>query len=298
MSMIQPSSYYARPESGVWDYDYRRSTTYSQASTKPKRRSCHDWIFSSATNVHVALDRTSFTTYTPFKSYVLTVGEQKQVSVKGIGTVDLKIRRQPGSKESHIISLDKVLHIPSWLCNILSDIYFTPPTAFEHKWDEFGVKFCAKTSDGSQPWGFTENFCGLDKIVLSRNLQGRSPMLDDPEREVFAVNVSWPQSQRDKWNAILAKSEKKEAQLHEARMLRKQKSAEELMLAKDIKSGLSDMTTMTQGLRAASLDIRIDHRPELAELSTNRQMPLHEPQLRKSSLKGVSHIRGSFREIL
>jgi hypothetical protein len=73
---------------------------------------CHDWIFSSASNVRVAIDRSTFKTYSAFKSYVLTVPDGTPVKVRGIGTVELKIRRQPSNKESHYITLENVLHVP------------------------------------------------------------------------------------------------------------------------------------------------------------------------------------------
>lgn len=58
-------------------------------------------------------------------------------------------------------------------------------------------------------WGFTEEFCGLDRLVLARNVKGRSPMLEDPEREVFSVNVNFPQGQRDRWAAVVEEQEKR-----------------------------------------------------------------------------------------
>jgi hypothetical protein len=52
-------------------------------------------------------------------------------------------------------------------------------------------------------WGFTEEFCGLDRLMLARNVRGRSPMLEDPDREVFSINVKWPQGQMDRWEAFV-----------------------------------------------------------------------------------------------
>lgn len=58
-------------------------------------------------------------------------------------------------------------------------------------------------------WGFTEEFCGLDRLVLARSVKGRSPMLEDKEREVFSVNVKWPQGQRDRWEGFVGEWETK-----------------------------------------------------------------------------------------
>ncbi|KAK4938363.1 hypothetical protein LTR10_021162 [Elasticomyces elasticus] len=205
--IIQPSSYYSD----------RRGTVHGAQIKKPKKKQCYDWIFSTASNVHVATDRAAFKTYFAFKSYALTVADQSQVSVRGIGTVEKKIRRAAGSKESHTILLEDVLHIPDWLCNIVSDILFMPSTSYEHTWTEFGVNFFNRKGRTIKPWGYTENFCGLDRLVLAHNKQGRSPMLEDPDREVFSVNLTWPQSQKDKWNDFLAQAMKFEAERMEER---------------------------------------------------------------------------------
>ena len=189
------------------NHEYRRrSATTSEQPPKPRRhrRPCHDWIFSSASNVHVAVDRSSFKEYTSFRSYVLAVADQREVYVRGVGTVELNIRSHPASQECHVIELENVLHVPSWICNIFSDVYFSPPTSFEHTWTESGVCFMKRTEDGTlRSWGFTEEFCGLEKLALAKDHRGRSPMLEDKDREVFSINVSWPQGQADRFEASL-----------------------------------------------------------------------------------------------
>jgi len=180
--------------------------------TKPMARNrplynsipCYDWVFSSASNAHIAIDRSAFKTYTPFKSYVLTVADHRQILVKGIGSIDLDLRRKRGSRKCHTITLDNVLHAPGWMCNIFSDVYFEGNGEFEHSWGKDGVQFMKKRDECElRTWGFTEEFCGLDKLVLARNVRGRSPMLEDPDREVFSINVKWPQGQMDRWEAFV-----------------------------------------------------------------------------------------------
>lgn len=78
----------------------------------------------------IATDHASFRAYTPFKPQVLALGDQQKVPVLGIGTVMIKIRCQPASKDSHSITLKNVLYVPSWMCNVLSDVYFEPATVF------------------------------------------------------------------------------------------------------------------------------------------------------------------------
>ena len=152
--------------------------------------------------MHVAIDRASFKAYIPFESYVLTLADQHRVPVCGLGTVEFTIRRQPVSKDSHTIVLENVLNVPSWLCNIFSDVFFHPANSYLHNWTEFAVSFVKKKDGGSlRRWRFTEEFCGLERLVLAKGRKGRSPMLEDTEREVFSVNVTWPQGQWDQWEA-------------------------------------------------------------------------------------------------
>ena len=236
---------------------------------------CHDWIFSSASNAHIAIDRSAFKTYTSFKSYVLTVADGTQVKVCGIGTVELKIRRQPGSKEWHVVTLENVLHVPKWICNIFSDVYFEPIDAFEHTWTEFGVSFLRKEDHKLSYWGFTEGSLGLERLVLAKKLRGRSPMLEDKDREVWCVNLTWPQGQRDKWEAQLAAEEKR------------RHDREQMKLKREVQSGLTEMSAMagpTKTTPSVSLDLTREHRTGLADISANI-VHRRAPSNRGSSLK-------------
>ncbi|KEF54593.1 uncharacterized protein A1O9_09035 [Exophiala aquamarina CBS 119918] len=224
LATIQPISYYSKSDPSLAGFKHHRITSYAVPFKKSKKLQCHDWIFSTASNTHVAIDRASFKTYVSFTSYVLTVSDQRQVAVRGIGSVEIKIRRAAGSKEIHTIHLDNVLHVPDWMCNIFSDIFFTPDKDYEHTWTRFGVNFSKKEKAYSRPWGYTENFCGLDRLVLSKLPHGRSPMLEDPDREIFSISLNFPQSQNDKWNNALAAEVKKEATRYEKSLSKKQNS--------------------------------------------------------------------------
>lgn len=232
---IQPSSYY-------YTHNHRRATSYGLASKKPKKRQCYDWVFSTASNVHIAVDRAAFKTYIAFKSYVLTVSDQRQIQVRGIGTVELKLRREPGSRDHHTITLESVLHVPDWLCNVFSDVYFLPTSMYEHAWTESGVNFFVREEDTFKAWGYTESFCGLDRLVLSKNLQGHSPMLEDPDREVFSVNLTWPQSQKDKWHDLISGQMKKEIERLEKSATKKKHAEEEARSPGKENSGLVEST--------------------------------------------------------
>lgn len=245
---------------------------------------CHDWIFSAASNVHIAIDRSAYKTYTAFKSYVLKVADQTPVKVRGVGTIELKIRRQPGTKESHTITLENVLHVPKWICNVFSDVYFEPTDVFEHTWTDFGVSFLKKEDGYLKYWGFTEGFLGLERVVLAKKIRGRSPMLEDHDREVFSINLTWPQGQRDKWEAQLAADEQK------------RQARQEMKLKRDAMSDLTKVNTMASPCKTEpklSVDLQRGHRRGLADLSANI---IHRRGLsdRASSLKAATtRSRGS-----
>ncbi|RMZ84031.1 hypothetical protein DV737_g1304, partial [Chaetothyriales sp. CBS 132003] len=221
----------------------------------PTRKACYDWIFSSASNVHVAIDRTAFKDYVPFKSHVLTVSGQRAVIVKGIGRVELEIKRRRGSRDSHKIVLENVLHVPSWLCNIVSDVYFVPVNGYDHEWTGFNVSFRQKHGDTWQPWGYTENFCGLHRLVLSRRPRGRSPMLEDRDREVFSINVIWPQSQRDKWDDLAASRARKEEEAHEHRQILLAQEQELENRKQELKGSLDGGLSTVIGLKEGLPDV-------------------------------------------
>lgn len=306
----------------------RRSFRKLPKGKNHKKLPCYDWIFSSATNIHIAVDKSSFKTFTPFDSYILTVAGQQRVHVRGIGSVDLKIRCRPNGRDSRLISLDNVLYVPSWPCNIFSDCYFDPPHDFEHLWIDNGVCFSKKVHGRIKAWGYTESFCGLDRLVLSRKPRGRSPMLEDKEREVWSVNLRWPQSQRDKWQAFYNKELQRMAREHEAEIMAQQQKAEkkeftastELLLPKtqspknNLKSGspasvaklsvhsLSEKCmarVMARQVSVASLDLaQAGARMSLNEISRNVAIKT-DPESRVSSLKAkFSTERGLLKDFL
>ena len=51
-----------------------------------------------------------------------------------------------------------------------------------------------------QSWGYTTDFFGLDRLSVIAGHKGRSPMAEDKDREIFSVNLMWPQRQRDLWD--------------------------------------------------------------------------------------------------
>jgi len=303
---------------------------------RPKKLPCYDWIFSSATNIHIAIDKYWFKSFTPFDTYVLTVAGQRPVSIRGIGSVDLKIRCKQGSHQSRVIQLKNVLYVPSWTCNIFSDVYFDSSSEheFEHKWTQHGVSFTKKMGGKLKPWGYTESFCGLDRLVLSRKPHGRSPMLEDKEREVWSVNLNWPQSQRDKWDELVARELRRLAKEHEVEVLAQQQKVEqktalestELLISKNTdpknpnpklkstspspsaskipvksRSEKTLASVMARQVSAVSLDLKqAGARMSLNEISSNKTVTIKtDPENRVSSLKAsVNASRGLIKDFL
>jgi len=307
----------------------RRSFRKSSKEKHHRKVPCYEWIFSSGTNIHIAVDNSTFRTFTPFDSYVLTVAGQKPVLVKGIGSVDLKIRCKPNSRDHRVITLDNVLYVPSWMCNILSDCYFSSSREFEHNWSETGVCFTRNTNGKIKAWGYTETFCGLDQLVLSRKPRGRSPMLEDRDREIWSINLNWPQSQQDKWEVFCTKQLQRLAQEHEAEIIAQQQKSEiktfteptQLLLPKNQPSNPNLKTrspasvaklsvrsrsqngmarVMARQVSTASLDLeRSGARMSLNEISKNLAVK-RNPGIRVSSLKATFNTanRGLLKDFL
>ena len=309
--------------------DLARPRTKHVRHRKPP---CYDWIFSSGSNIHVAVDKFWFKSFTSFDTHVLTVSGQEAISVRGIGSVELKIRCKPNSHSSRAITLENVLYIPGWACNIFSDKYFDTnleeDSYFEHKWNSHGICFTKKTSGKIKPWGYTESFRGLDRLVLSRKPQGRSPMLEDTEREVWSINVNWPQSQQDKWKSFSEAEIQRLTKEHEEQMTIQQHKADkapftestELLLPKHSASvrhkGLP--TSMSKGsirsrsegnlakvmarqVSAAGHDLHhAGARMSLCELSNNRTITVkNDTEGKVNSLKATFNAnRGMLKDFL
>ena len=80
-----------------------------------------DWIWSNNSNVHVAKDRTWFTTLTEFNSQLID-GFKNCSKVLGVGNVELEVMTDvhgTGSNTHSTIVLKDVLFVPTATCNIL-----------------------------------------------------------------------------------------------------------------------------------------------------------------------------------
>ncbi|KAL9623231.1 MAG: hypothetical protein Q9160_002546 [Pyrenula sp. 1 TL-2023] len=184
---------------------------YAQQEEDEPEPLCSDWIFTSASNAHIAIDKGSFKKYTPFESYVLTVADKRHLSVRGIGCVELKVKRSAKSSESHTVLLENVLHVPEWVCNIFSDTFFDGGE-YAHLWTSEGAAFWEKKyvetqDEGAEEarlveWGYTHDLFGLEKLRVVEPSGGRSIITEEYDangKEIWCVNLAWPASQMMKW---------------------------------------------------------------------------------------------------
>ncbi|EUC50434.1 hypothetical protein COCMIDRAFT_81932 [Bipolaris oryzae ATCC 44560] len=86
---------------------------------------CPDWIFLDNSNVHVAKDRGWFMTYTPFNSYIKSslFCSPRYLPVLGVGTVRIPTKcssTQSGISNHSYLRLEQVLHVPGFICNVIS----------------------------------------------------------------------------------------------------------------------------------------------------------------------------------
>jgi hypothetical protein len=157
----------------------------------------------------------------------------------------------------------------------------SPSTPLSIPGQNLAQAFSSKKTTASSTGGFTEGFLGLERLVLGEILRGGSPMLEDTDREVFPVNLTWPQGQRDKWELHLAAEEKK----------RQDRLA--MKLRREAQSGLTmaSMTSPTKTMQK-SLDLKHEARSGLSLLSPNIMQ--RGPSDRTSSLKApTTRSRGS-----
>ncbi|KAL6835689.1 hypothetical protein J3E69DRAFT_319333 [Trichoderma sp. SZMC 28015] len=156
-----------------------------------------DWVYSNNSNVHICNDRRWFTELTPFKS---VAGE---VAVEGVGTVNLPVKRDPdmrGPQAHHVLRLTNVLYTPSSKFNILGQPIFELAPSLTLG-STLKTKGTLEGKDGNPIAFFSPNtplFC----LRLSGPPVGPrlAPTKFEPGIKYF-VGISWPTSERARWNA-------------------------------------------------------------------------------------------------
>ncbi|PNP58369.1 hypothetical protein THARTR1_01884 [Trichoderma harzianum] len=162
-----------------------------------------DWIFSNGSNVHICNDRRWFTELTPFKSAASSVFGSGDVTVEGVGIVNLPVKRDPnqrGPQAHHVLRLTNVLYAPCSEFNILgSPLAELAPRIMRNPTRK--KKGSLEDEDGNRVAFFSPNaplFC----LRLSGPPVGPrlAPTKLEPNGE-YALMVTWPDSERARWNA-------------------------------------------------------------------------------------------------
>ncbi|KAF1808623.1 hypothetical protein P152DRAFT_382703, partial [Eremomyces bilateralis CBS 781.70] len=160
-----------------------------------------DWVYSNQSNVHVAKDKGWFTTYTPFDSKVGCIYHDGTSKVVGIGTVTLSVNRAPrlkGSESHNTIVLNDVLHVPSFLSNVIA----MHAVGFNHTWA------CRKGlfDKNGRYIAYFDPKCTFDVLKLSGPpvgpVVGRSIFLIselERRRVHYLVNATWSNEEYRRW---------------------------------------------------------------------------------------------------
>jgi hypothetical protein len=159
------------------------------------------WAVDRDSDVHVALDRECFTSYTPFQTTVYTLSGLSPMPRIGIGDVELKVvfgDWGPGSKSPYRLVLHDVLHAAEGPCNILQPALCSIDS---------GVNMLLNGNGGVVR---DENF---EVIAMTRPgnipllmLQGQSENGSWlPEWTTWnhapLISVTWPLRERNRWRA-------------------------------------------------------------------------------------------------
>ena len=171
---------------------------------------CPDWILSNNSNVHVAVNREWFTTYTPYKTHLTNnIFDAPPMQVAGIGTVTIqtiKHKVNKGKRSRRTITLQNVLHAPTSICGILGR-----PFLVENKGVLDFADMVLRRQDGSIIAMFeshrkqTARSAGvLQSPGLPRLKLYHDPDITFAESKLkpdtaWIISVTWPQAERKKY---------------------------------------------------------------------------------------------------
>ena len=156
----------------------------------PGRRRCWDWMIVSG-SCHYAKNRSSFTEYRRIS------GTAQGATVLGIGTVKLQVRRSPTNSDTHTLTLENVLHIPSAICNGFSSGLNIVGT------ERWSLGLTQSYDENERPIWYALDFCGLRRIVLDGNPQGESE-IQEQYRKGGAFSLSIYLSKEEEENLVFS----------------------------------------------------------------------------------------------
>ncbi|KAL6790958.1 hypothetical protein J3E68DRAFT_438730 [Trichoderma sp. SZMC 28012] len=162
-----------------------------------------DWIFSNGSNVHICNDKRWFAELTPFQSVTSSVLSSKPMAVEGVGIVNLPVKKDPnrrGPQAHHVLRLTNVLYTPTSGFNILGRPLFelAPRISMNSTTKSNGS---LADENGNRVAFFSPNvplFClRLSGPPIGPRL---APTKLEPNGS-YALMVTWPDSERARWNA-------------------------------------------------------------------------------------------------
>lgn len=142
---------------------------------EPPRRRCWDWMITTG-NCHYAKNRSSFKEYRRVgRSIPNGIIEGITTFIAGVGTVELKVQTSHDERSPvRTLVLENVLHVPDANCNGFSiPVYHTIHGGSARLGKPSG------TDEQYRPLWCSEEFKGLNKLVLAGNPQGESYLGDD-----------------------------------------------------------------------------------------------------------------------
>ena len=125
-------------------------------------------------------------------------------------------------------------------------------------------------------------------------------MLEDKDREVFSINVVWPQGQRNRWEELIAEEERKEAEMHEAKIRLQAEKKELEKMKRESKSGLNGALNNVISLKKSLPDISSiasTPRKPLAEVDSNAKGAKRAASVQSGNIK-TSTSKATFLEAL
>ncbi|KAL9085645.1 MAG: hypothetical protein Q9159_004583 [Coniocarpon cinnabarinum] len=167
---------------------------------------CPDWALHNNSNVHLAVDRQWFISYTPFASQVLTgmvaglLGGGQTLPVIGVGTVEIPVKVRDGIHRT--LRLDDVVHVPDYVCNIVASglILAEHDLVFSYHGPSDTGKLTNRNGKIS-----TVTKRGHSKLCLLLSGPPVGPVtrrsaFDNPSQKIVGVGATWHEDERSTWN--------------------------------------------------------------------------------------------------
>lgn len=149
-----------------------------------------DWVYATASNVHVAKDRDWFFNYTPFPSRLST-----DLEVLGIGDVQLEVnKKQPNGEGGayHSLILRDVLHVPETTTNVVA-----APVLEDFRTCSFRGN--GEITDPSTGVTLLLDMPKLFKLWLVGQPRGQTSL--DVNKD-YMLNARWSPDERARWEAF------------------------------------------------------------------------------------------------